>query len=275
MDDRTYKEKEIDRRAMHSLDAIRERQQEKAKADREKLQTSVMLAREKLDTQAERDQANFNRKEYLQRQSIQARERALMQRSEENQEKREHLEELTVARAESGIELERLRYQLRELERLPNFEDHKMREELAFLIRRQERLDENKIANYDLERRITEIRSRSREDIYKTVLLAVIEHLQSENTHERTLEELQESTSNEVFRAERETDNEVFRARKETENELLKAEQAHGHRVKEMFSARYLDLIFSQMGGQLGGLSRTEVDDLVNQWEKEGDRLKK
>ena len=267
-DSRTPREQEIDRKAFHSLEAIRQRQQDKLKADQEKMKFALRVSREKSEAQEERIRLSLRKKELLQEDSIEARmkerERVLQHRSEENELSREHRtqeaerareqsEALTLARADAGLELENLRHQLRELEREPNFEDHKMREELAFLIRRQERLDANQIESYALERRITELRSLSRADIHKAVLLAVLEHIQSENTHERTIEEM----------------------KADTENELLKAEQAHGHRVKEMFSARYLDLIFSQMGGQLGGLSRTEVDDLVNQWEKEGDRLKK
>lgn len=289
-DDRTQKEKEIDRRASHSLEAIRRRQQEKASADYEKTQLTLKLARDKAAEARERDQANQRRKERLQSLAIQSkaeeRETLLQYRSEEGEITRQHrseeneitrqfrtqeLEErrelsqaLTIAKAEAGLELEQLRHELREAERAPNFEDYQMRAELDFLIRRQERLDQNQIENLELERRITELRAMSRADIHKAVLMAVIEHIRSENEHARTLAELQA----------------------DADAEMMKAEQAHGHRIEqdnnasrlrvsEMYSARLLDVVFSQIGAQSSGLSRTDVDAMVSEWEKQGDRLKR
>lgn len=170
----------------------------------------------------------------------------------------------TLAEAEAGLELERLRHELREAERMPDFEDFQKRAELGFLIRRQERLDQNQMDNKALERRITELRSLNRHDIHKLALVAAFEHLHGEAIHRRTVAELQE----------------------DAEAEMMKAEQAHRHKlredenasrlkVSEMFSGKLFDYVFSQMGANSAGLSQIDLEKIVSEWEKEGDKLKR
>jgi len=192
-------------------------------------------------------------------------ERAVQQeqREKEQADRRELDEFQTLARAEAGLELEQLRHELREAERLPNFEDFQRRAQLEFLIRRQERLDQNQMDNKALERRITELRSLNRHEINRLVLVSAFEHLHAEAIHRRTVSELQE----------------------DTDAEMMKAEQAHRHklreddnasrlRVSEMFSEKLFDLVFSQMGGS-AGLSQIDLEKIVSEWEKEGDKLKR
>lgn len=244
------KDKEINLKHRNKLDELRERQQQRLNEIKGKATLQAETVREKLD-------ADDRKRLEEHRRRVNIKEMELDYRSEEN-------EATAIARASAGLELESLRHELREAERMPNFEDFKMRAELEFLIRRQERLDGNKLENYALERRITEMRALNRSEVHKLVLLSVLEHIQGEHIHRRTLQELQEGT----------------------EADMMRAEQAHGHqieqdnnasrlRVSEMFSSRFLDVIFSQMGGQVSGLSRTDIDAMVSEWEKEGDRLKK
>lgn len=113
----TSKEKEIDRRAAHSLQAIRQRHQDKAAADHEKTQAALKLAREKAEEARERDRLNHRRKENLQNAATDARlmERELLLqhradeseisrqfRIQEQEAKNEQSAALTVARAEAS-----------------------------------------------------------------------------------------------------------------------------------------------------------------------------
>ena len=225
----------------------------------------------------------------------------------------------SVVESETSLELEQLRHELRQAEREPNFEDFQKRAELEFLIRRQERLDQNKFDNNALERRVTELRSLNRHEIHKLVLMAGIEHLHSEEIHRRTVAELRESVEAEMMKAEQahrhkvHEDNNASRLRMsemtfeklfERESmttahhrtvaelqeamkaEILKAEQTHRHKVhednnasrlkvSEMFSEKFFEYVFSQMKQTNGGLSSGDLEKIIADWEKEGDKLKR
>ncbi|MGZ6393934.1 MAG: hypothetical protein ACXWQA_07040 [Pseudobdellovibrionaceae bacterium] len=249
------------------LDELRERNRQRLAELREKMDFQAQTLEEKKDFDERQAQKSHSRRVMLKEMELEHRsqERAvqLERREQEQAEQREFNEFQTLARAEAGLELEQLRHELREAERLPNFQDFQRRAELEFLIRRQERLDQNQIDNKALERRITEFRSLNRHDIHKLVLVAAFEHLHGEAIHRRTVAELQE----------------------DTDAEMMKAEQAHRHklreddnasrlRVSEMFSEKLFDLVFSQMGGS-AGLSQNDLEKIVSEWEKEGDKLKR
>lgn len=210
------------------------------------------------------DDPKYKELDYKHRQKLDEIRERQQQKIAELNEKMRMQSDFDLAETEAGFELERLRHEIREAERIPDFEDFRKRAELEFLIRRQERLDQNQMDNRALERKITELRSLNRHDIQKLALAAAFEHLHGEAAHLRTVAELRESV----------------------EAEMMKAEQSHRHklreddnasrlRVSEMFSARFLDYVFSQIGEKSAGLSREDLENLVDKWEQEGDNLKK
>jgi hypothetical protein len=228
------------------LEELRERQQQRAFELREKLNHANNLA-----------QSRFNIQSDLKDRDLEFKREALERKQRFDSQK-------VVHQIDGSIELERLRHELRDLEREPDFMDYKMRSELNYLIGRQEGLDRNKIENLSLERRITEARHHESADIERLLIIALIEKLQSESNHEKTLSELDA----------------------ECNHHLLKEMQSHDHTIKEdnnlsrlkideMIMQKILDAVFSQIGGNSSGLSRQDIQDIANEWEKEADKLKR
>lgn len=178
---------------------------------------------------------------------------------------------------------------IRDSDREADFLDYARRSDLDYQVGRRQGFDKHALDSLALENRITEARHEERAERRRTLLAAVVGHLEAEHGHRRRLEEMCKAAWHSLEAADRAQSHKAADDRRTHATASLQADQAHAHRTAEAAAASrhrtdehlaigLIDMALARLRGggrEVLGHSPEDVEALIRALEEEGDRLKR